>query len=122
MLTLSNGWKALVIIFLVHFVAYAVFIKENYLLSNMQHERIAQHAFLGEQNAQYSDVRAQNYFTRWFVNTGVMANSFQTLVPTEQQRRDSRGMENMGSNVFPWVQQRVRTWWTMVFQVVARLS
>ena len=119
---LANGWKALVILFVIHFFAYALVVKETWLLQTLQQERVAQHQFLGEEYASYSDVRAQNLFTRVFVNSGVMKNSFATMLPTEQQRANARGMENVGHNVFPWVEQRIRTWWTMVFQVFVRLS
>lgn len=118
----KQGWKLFFIVLLLHVIAYAVLVQESWLQSTLQREQNAHYVFLGEEHANYAEVRATNTFNRWFVNSGIMSHSFQTLVPTAEQRANSRGIENLGSQVFPWVEKRIRAWWTLVYQVILRFS
>lgn len=118
----KQGWKLFFIVLLLHVVAYAILVQESWLQSTLTREQDAHYAFLGEEHARYAEVRATNVYNRWFVNSGVMAHSFQALIPTAEQRANSRGIENLGSQIFPWVEKRIRAWWTLVYQVLLRFS
>lgn len=118
----KQGWKLFFIVLLLHVIAYAVLVQESWLQSTLTREQASHYAFLGEDQARYAETRASNTFNRWFVNSGVMSHSFQALVPTPEQRANSKGIENLGSQIFPWMEKRIRAWWTLVYQVLLRFS
>ena len=61
-------------------------------------------------------------FRKALVDTGVVSASYDTLIPTEDQRRRSVGMEELGSTTFVWLGERLKALWNSVYQMFYRFS
>lgn len=118
----AMGWRLFAVVVLLHFIAFTVIVKETYIVRVLERERASHLEFFGPEVAEAAENAARDRYTRWFVNSGVMSKSFETMIPTEQQRLNSRGIEDMGEGVFPWVEQRLRALWTLVYGVLTRLA
>lgn len=64
--------------------------------------------------------KTRDRFDAWFVDTGVMSASFQLLVPSEEQKRNSKGIETLAESFFEVVRRRIESMWNLVFVAVQR--
>lgn len=120
--TNRNPWYFYLLLFFCAVIGLALFIKEQWLLQNIESERNSNYAFLGEEKARFAEERAKSFFDRWIIQTGTMQTSFETFIPNQQQTRQSQGLETLGNQVFPWAEQRLRAWWTLVYHAMIRAS
>lgn len=65
---------------------------------------------------------AAEHFRKAFVDTGVVRATYDTLIPTEDQRRRSVGMEELGSGTFVWLGERMRALWNSIYQMFYRFG
>lgn len=117
-----NPWFFYVLLFFLAVIGIALFVKEQWLVSNIQEERDANYAFLGDEKARFAEERAKILFDRWVIQTGAMKTSFDTFIPSQAQTVKSTGIETLGQQVFPWAEQRLRAWWTLVYHAIVRAS
>lgn len=61
-------------------------------------------------------------FRTVFVNTGIVRASYDLFIPTEQQRQNSRGLEELGGKTFVWVGERLNALWNQIYQMFYRMS
>jgi hypothetical protein len=118
----QRNWFFYILLFFLLIIGMALFIKEKAMLANIEAERDANYAFLGQAKAMYAEERAKSVYDRWFVQSGVMQASFDTFIPTTQQANQSAGLEDLGHQVFPWFETRIRAWWTLVYHFFVRTS
>jgi len=111
--------------FLVHLMLYTVVVPERALLNLLARERAANYQLMGESNGRYAEDRATHYFTRFFVDTGVQQSTFTLFMPkTKPQDTAPTGtaIDNVEASAFPWVESRLRAFWTGGFLIISRLS
>lgn len=78
---------------------------------------------MGDDKAQHIQSQAHTWFQRAFVETGAYEGSFYFFIPTEEQRRRSKGMEDFGQDsLFPFVEKVLISIWTGVLQSTLRLA
>lgn len=119
----DKGWFIFFMLVFIHLLLYTLIIPEAWLQRVLTVERNSTHQFLGPQNARYAEDRATDMFTRAFIDTGVQAQSFRTFVPSAQQRANDGVMSDVASpGIFPWVEGRIRAFWTMLYGVTQRVS
>lgn len=119
----DKGWFIFLLLVFIHLLLYTLIIPEAWLQRVLTAERNSTHQFLGSQNARYAEDRATDMFTRAFVDTGLQEQSFRTFVPTDQQRANDGVMADVTSpGIFPWVEGRIRAFWTMLYGVTQRVS
>lgn len=75
---------------------------------------------LGEDAAQKISIQARDTFNEWFIDTGIMAESFDLFVPTEATKRASTGLETLAEGLFSVVQKRLESAWNLVFVAIQR--
>jgi hypothetical protein len=59
-------------------------------------------------------------FESAFVDTGLYDTSYELFIPSAEERRRSRGMEDMGKEIFQQVDKRLDVMWIAAYQVIVR--
>lgn len=77
---------------------------------------------LGEEVADGLATKARSNFDSWFVDTGIMAESFHLFVPTEASKRQSSGLETLAEGLFEVVRRRLESLWNLVFVAIQRVE
>lgn len=78
-------------------------------------------ATIGEESAALISSAAAEAFNTMFVETGIMEESFTLLVPSEANKRQSKGLETLAEGVFEVVRHRMEALWNLVFVALQRL-
>lgn len=64
---------------------------------------------------------AQHWFDQLFVQTGMRESIYSYFIPTERERKISKGFEDVGRNdLFPFIQSRLDVLWDTVYQMIKR--
>lgn len=77
---------------------------------------------LGRNTVDWIDQKALNWYNISMWESGVYKTLHTLLIPTPEERASSRGMQNMGSQIFPWVEDRLASLMHVVYQVCARIA
>lgn len=77
---------------------------------------------LGARTVEWIDDRALNWYNAAMWESGVYRTLHTLLIPTPEERESSRGMQNLGNTVFPWVEDRLASLMHVVYQVFARIA
>lgn len=116
---------ALLWILLIHAVLYMFAIPESWMRGLLTRESSAIAEMVGPNKASYALARSTDYFSKFFVETGIQAESFHLFLPAAEPLEDSALREaeaDAGEKVFPWVEARLRTVWTSLFLIFNRFS
>lgn len=63
----------------------------------------------------------QHWFDQLFVQTGMRESIYSYFIPTERERKMSKGFEDVGRNdLFPFIQSRLDVLWDTVYQMIKR--
>ena len=116
------GWYKYAMIASLYVGLYMVFIGEQYLVKMIEVEKALNENFFSEDVAAKAESRGSRWFKASFVDTYIMAHSFEPFIPTEEEMRNAKGMEGFGKPIFDWFEGRMRAWWTLVWSAYVRLS
>lgn len=105
-----------------YMMLYVVFVDEVYLNRLVESEQRLNAQFYSPELATASSDRATRWFNAAFIDTGIMAHSFEPFVPTEAQITRTKGLEDFGRPVFDWFDARIRAWWTLIWSAFTRVS
>lgn len=114
--------KVFLLVVLLHVILYAVFIGDQWLRQSLTREMAMNESMFGEQLAQISHDRGTRWFTASLVEPRIVEHSFMLVIPTAEQKRQSRGLESLGTVFFDWAEQRLRVFWTLVYQSFLRVA
>lgn len=110
---------------LIHFLLYMFVIPEPWVRGLLARESSATQQLVGMANSAFAHDRATDYFSKFFVETGIQAESFYVFVPQESAADDSATVDlerSAESTVIPWFESRLRTVWVTVYLLMMRLS
>lgn len=116
-ITLSFITLLIIEIFVIIFIVDPRWTLQVYGSENSNYESV-----LGKQFTSNHRDRTTKRFNKWFVRSGVVKQSFDTFVATDEQRRRSRGMEDMGNGMQQWMYERLKSFWTQVKIAMFRFS
>lgn len=110
------------VVFLLEIVLAALIISPEFIRKELAEEQ--QHVVnaLGARVEHGLREQSAEAFRTVLVDTGVVRASYDMLVPTEDQRRRSVGMEELGGSTFVWVGERLKAFWNSVYQMFYRFS
>ncbi|AJY53111.1 DUF4400 domain-containing protein [Halomonas sp. KO116] len=99
-----------------------VFIPGHWTERVIQKESTMIESQLGRDTVEWIDRKALQWYNRSMWDTGIYHTLHTLLIPTEQERVASRGMEGIGGKIFPWVEDRLAAMMNVVYQVFARAA
>lgn len=111
----------LVIIFLAELFVMAAMLPVSLLQTAGEQEHAMTFAFLGEETATNLKEKTDAFYTSAFSETGVVKESFAMFIPTRADQVKSRGLEDMGSGMFRYIEERLIAFWTAVYLAVHRV-
>lgn len=119
----GSTWYKVLLIIGVYVTAYMLLIGEGYLNRMVEREAALNRQYFTAQVVDRAEDRATRWFTRTFVDTGVMAHSFDMFIPTQEEIDRVENMDpEFGQPIFGWFERRVRAWWTLVWSSFTRAS
>lgn len=118
----KTSWKFIGLIVLLHVVLYALFIRPEWIAELTAREARDAQQLLGRESATYAQNRAQDYYTRWFVNTGVQSATYKVFIPSSAEIQSSKGITTLGETLWPFMEERITAGWRLAFQVMVRVS
>lgn len=118
----SSTWYKVFLLLTLYVGLFIVFIGESYLVKVIEVEGSMNRDFYSGQVAEKSSDRGSRWFTAVFVDTQIMAHTFEPFIPTEEEMQAAKGMEDFGRPVFQWWEGRLRAWWTLIWACFVRLS
>lgn len=77
---------------------------------------------LGQQSRNWIHDKARNWYQVSMIDSGAYEGIKRHLIPSEEERAKSRGIEKMGGKFFEWWQGRIDALSTVVYQLYARLA
>ncbi len=117
--------KALSLLFwllLVDLLAVFMLIPANWTEEVIARERALVEKSLGVQTRAWIDAKASAWFRASVVASGVREGAYRLLVPSPEERRGSRGMEELGRSWFTWVEGRIAATLKTLYQFYRRLA
>jgi hypothetical protein len=116
------GWKLWLAIAMLYLLLYGVLVGDKWMTRAINTEQAQVTRFLGAPATDTAYERARRWYRHMFLDTGMVKNSFSLFIPTEAQKKASRGMETLGEHQFRWFDGRLRVFWSMVYQALVRVS
>lgn len=113
-------WRILFFASLLYIGLVLILIKQDWVVETMTKERRAQIEFMGPEKAMAIHIRAENAFTKYIVNSGVMASSFGLNNSSDPTAADP-GSKALNP-VINFIDSRLRAFWAMVYQLYLRIS
>lgn len=110
-----------VFLWVLQILLIGVVVPGDWLEKQVEEERRMTFTWLGRETVEDMIEKTDENFESWFEQTGVVSASF-ALIPTREQRENSTGMQNMGSELWPYIEGRIRIMWVTVYQALQRLS
>ena len=77
---------------------------------------------LGYETRQWINNTAGGWYKTSILDSGFYDAMYHTLIPTEEERKKSKGMENMGQRWFVWVEGRIEAFTNVIYQFYVRLA
>lgn len=110
-------WGAFLI---VQAIIVLLFVPATVVLNAAYQEEAILASTLGPDLSESISIKAKDTFQSAFVDTGIMAETFNVLVPSEASKRKSTGMETLMEGAFEVVRQRLESAWNLVFVALQR--
>lgn len=110
---------------LIHMILYLFVIPESWVRGLLAREAQTTSQLVGASNTSFAYDRATDYFSKFFVETGIQAESFYVFIPKESASADSTAVQlerDAEATVIPWFESRLRTTWVTVYLLMMRLS
>lgn len=79
-------------------------------------------ASLGIETRDWIHNKANEWFDRAVIKSGIYEEMYRTVIPTEAEKRKSRGMEKMGHDWFVWLEGRMTATLAAFYQFLARCA
>ena len=77
---------------------------------------------LGVETLKKVDGISSKIFNTIFIDSGAYAGIWHTFIPTEQEKEDSEGLENLGSGLFNFMDDKLLVVGFLLFQTIHRLT
>lgn len=118
----SSWGGKLLWIFLTELIVLALLVPTNWIekARTLESQRIEQR--LGADTRQWAMQKAQVWFRASFIDSGFYQSLHHLLIPTEQERQRSKGLEDFGQGLFSWLSVRVDALMHILYQFYVRLA
>lgn len=107
--------------FMLYLIGFLVLVNQTWIMDTINRERAEQTEFMGERMSMAIQIRAENAFTKVFVNSGLMNSSFNLF--GQVQTVPTQGESNsIVENSFSVIEGKLRATWSMLYQIYLRGS
>jgi hypothetical protein len=96
-------------------------VSHDWIESRISRERALMGAVIGGAAETELDLAAGRAFTRLFEDTGIRSALQRFALPTDEERANSVGLQDLGSPLFDWAATRLEVLWHGAYQALYRL-
>ena len=119
---MKNSWlKTCIVIFIFELLFLVLFMTPERVTRVMAVEGIKIQSSLGVKTLRELDKRTSESFNAIMIDSGLYADMWHTLIPTEDEKKASGSLRNTGSGLFRWIEDRLNVCMFLFFQFLERL-
>lgn len=113
------GWP---LWFFIEIIVIAVLVPSSWTEDIIRSENHWVRERMGSESAVWIETTAARWYNRVVVETGFLSAAYRHLLPSEDEKKKSRGLEHLGEKVyFPYIEARLKVLFFTVYQLFARL-
>ncbi len=117
------SWSSkLLWLFLIELLVLALLVPTYWIDTARKREMQRIEQRLGANTRQWAMQKAQGWFQASFVDSGFYQTVHHLLIPTEQERQRSKGLEDFGQGLFNWLSIRLDALIHLLYQFYIRLA
>jgi len=116
----SMPWWQKVLAGFAWIVLILLLVSSDFMDQSLVRERNYVERDLGEESCQYVYDEAADWYKTLFVDSGIYTTLHRTLIPNEDEKQHSRGMETMGSAWFKWIEGRLDASMRVIYMFLTR--
>ncbi len=109
------------LIFVFELFALVLFLSPEHVATTMAKEGVKIENTLGTDTLRELDIRTSMSFNSLFLESGVYAAIWHTLIPTEDEKEKSGAFKNTGKGLFKWVEDKLTVCMFLMFQLLQRV-
>lgn|SRR5574344_161022 len=120
----GNKYTATLLLLIFEFVFLGLVVPTSAIEKSMNTEKEDIKLFLGQESADFVYTFAQDMYESSIVNSGLYESVYTFLIPTEEQKQASKGMEELGTRegVFDWTISRLDALCYTIYQFYVRVG
>lgn len=108
--------------FLAEILLLLIFSTAERISHVMAQEGVTIEDSLGVDTLRKVDGISSEVFNTIFIDNGVYAGIWHTFIPTEQEKEDSEGLENLGAGLFKFLDDKLTVIGFLLFQTIHRIT
>ncbi len=98
----------------------ALALSSSWVERQLKHEYEQVVTSFGPKRARHLENQTQRWYRKAFLDTQWVNHSYWLLLPDRQRPRD--GIETLAPELFVWIEDRLSTFWAIVYQAVFRVQ
>ncbi|WFO14537.1 DUF4400 domain-containing protein (plasmid) [Edwardsiella ictaluri] len=119
---MKNQWLLVVWLLVIETVMILLLIPGDWTDKAIKRESVLVEKSLGIESRHWIQSKASEWFKESVVDSGFYDGMHRTLIPSEEERLKSRGMQNMGGGWFSWVKGRIDALVSIIYQFYTRVA
>jgi hypothetical protein len=109
-------------VFVLEIVVILIFIPGDWTRKVIAEERVLLQSSLGIETVHWIEKKSNDWYQTTIIDSGLYKTAFHVLVPTDEERNNSRGMADMGDWWFVWVNSRIEALADVIYQFYTRTA
>ena len=112
----------LLMLFALQVFLILVFVPGDWTETVIEREAVKVQRVLGTDTREWVHETAQRWYDTSMIDSGAYDAMHSHVIPSPEQRANSRGMQNFGNHVFAWAEDRLGAMMRVIYQVYARTA
>ncbi|SFS32494.1 protein of unknown function [Succinivibrio dextrinosolvens] len=109
------------LIFVFELLFLVLFLSPEHVATTMAKEGVKIETTLGTDTLRELDKRTSQSFSSLFLESGLYAGVWHTLIPTEDEKEKSGAFKNTGKGLFKWAEDKLTVCMFLMFQLLFRV-
>lgn len=119
---MKKPWWVVVWLLVLELCVILLFVPGDWLGRQIRAEYVLVGSSLGTESQEWISDTAAGWYRSSVIDSGLYGGLKQLVIPTEEEKSRSRGMEKMGSWWFVWLEGRIEAFVTLIYQFFTRLA
>ncbi|WP_075881787.1 DUF4400 domain-containing protein [Vreelandella massiliensis] len=116
------SFGTILIIFAVQLLLILTLVPGEWTEQVIEKEAVKVQRVLGTETQQWIHDTAQRWYDTSMIESGAYEAMHSHVIPSLEQRTESRGMEDLGTSIFAWAEDRLAAMMRVIYQVYARVA